>query len=89
MTELRGLAGKKVLITGAAKGQGFNHAKAFAEAGCDLALLDITHPVDPDMYEVADADMMEKAVAAIEERGQRAVPLPCDLRDESQVEDRC
>ena len=30
--ELRGLAGKKVLITGAAKGQGFSHAKAFAEA---------------------------------------------------------
>ena len=28
--ELRGLEGKKVLITGAAKGQGFSHAKAFA-----------------------------------------------------------
>ncbi len=38
--ELRGLAGKKVLITGASKGQGFSHAKAFAEAGCDIAALD-------------------------------------------------
>ena len=83
--ELRGLAGKNVLITGAAKGQGFSHAKAFAEAGCDVALLDITHPLDDDMYDVATPEMMDAAVAAIEERGRKAVPLPCDLRDEEQV----
>lgn len=84
-TELRGLAGKKVLITGAAKGQGFSHAKAFAEAGCDIAAIDITHPVDPDLYAVATPEMMDATVAAIEERGQRCVPLPCDIRDEDQV----
>ena len=84
--ELRGLAGKKVLITGAAKGQGFNHAKAFAEAGCDVALLDITHPLDDDMYAVATPEMMDAAVTAVEERGRQAVPLPCDLREEAQVE---
>ena len=83
--ELRGLAGKKVLITGAAKGQGFNHAKAFAEAGCDVALIDITVPVDPDIYDCATADMMDAAVAAITERGQRGIGLPCDIRDEEQV----
>ena len=84
-TELRGLAGKKVLITGAAKGQGFSHAKAFAEAGCDIAAIDITHPVDPDLYAVATPEMMDATVAAIEERGQRCVALPCDIRDEDQV----
>jgi len=83
--ELRGLEGKKVLITGAAKGQGFSHAKAFAEAGCDVALLDITHPVDPDIYDVATEEMLAAAVAAIEERGRTAVPLPCDVRDEDEV----
>ena len=83
--ELRGLAGKKVLITGAAKGQGFSHAKAFAEAGCDVALLDITHPVDPDIYDVATPDMLAAAAAAIEERGRMAVPLSCDIREESEV----
>ncbi len=83
--ELRGLAGKKVLITGAAKGQGFSHAKAFAEAGCDVALLDITHPVDPDIYDVATPDMLAAATAAIEERGQTAVPLSCDIRNENEV----
>lgn len=84
-TELRGLEGKKVLITGAAKGQGFSHAKAFAEAGCDIAAIDITHPVDPDLYAVATPEMMDATVAAIEERGQRCVALPCDIRDEDQV----
>ena len=83
--ELRGLAGKKVLITGAAKGQGFSHAKAFAEAGCDVALLDITHPVDPDIYDVATPDMLAAAAAAIEERGRMAVPLSCDIREETEV----
>ena len=83
--ELRGLAGKKVLITGAAKGQGFSHAKAFAEAGCDVALLDITHPVDPDIYDVATPDMLAAAAAAIEERGRMAVPLSCDIREENEV----
>jgi len=84
-TELRGLEGKKVLITGAAKGQGFSHAKAFAEAGCDIAAIDITHPVDPDLYAVATPEMMDATVAAIEERGRRCVALPCDIRDEDQV----
>jgi (+)-trans-carveol dehydrogenase len=83
--ELRGLEGKKVLITGAAKGQGFNHAKAFAEAGCDVALIDITHPIE-DVYDLATPDMMAAAVRAIEARGQRGIPLPCDIRDEDQVQ---
>lgn len=82
--ELRGLAGKKVLVTGGAKGQGFNHAKAFAEAGCDVAILDITSKV-ADIYDLATPDMMDAAVKAIEQRGQRALGVPCDIRDEDQV----
>lgn len=82
--ELRGLEGKKVLITGGWKGQGFNHAKTFAEAGCDLALIDIDHDID-DIYALATPEMGEQAVAAIEERGRRAIALPADVRDEDQV----
>ncbi len=81
---LRGLAGKKVLITGAFKGQGFNHAKAFADAGCDIAALDIIEPI-PDVYALATKDMMDATIRAIEDRDQRCVALPCDLRDEAQV----
>ncbi|MEQ8718487.1 MAG: SDR family NAD(P)-dependent oxidoreductase [Acidimicrobiales bacterium] len=82
--ELRGLEGKKVLITGGWKGQGFNHAKAFAEGGCDVALLDIDHDID-DIYSLATPDMGASAVAAIEERGQRAVAIECDIRHEDEV----
>lgn len=83
--ELRGLEGKNVLITGASKGQGFSHAKAFAEAGCTIAAIDITEPI-PDIYPVGTPETMAATVKAIEERGQRCIPLPCDIRDEAQVQ---
>jgi (-)-trans-carveol dehydrogenase len=82
---LRGLEGKNVLITGAAKGQGFSHAKAFADAGADIAALDITEPI-VDIYPLATAQMMTETVAAIEDRDRRVIPLPCDIRDEGQVQ---
>ncbi|MQA13860.1 MAG: SDR family NAD(P)-dependent oxidoreductase [Pseudonocardiaceae bacterium] len=85
MAELRGLQGKHVLITGAAKGQGFSHAKAFADAGADIAALDITEPI-PDAYPLATAEMLDATVADIERRGRRCIGLPCDIRDESQVQ---
>lgn len=82
---LRGLEGRNVLITGAAKGQGFSHAKAFADAGADIAALDITEPI-ADIYPLANAQMMDDTVAAIEQMDRRCLPLPCDLRREDQVE---
>ena len=82
---LRGLEGKNVLITGAAKGQGFSHAKAFADAGADIAALDITEPI-VDIYPLATAQMLTETVAAIEDRDRRVIPLPCDIRDEGQVQ---
>ena len=87
VTELRGLGDRKVLITGAAKGQGFSHAKAFAAAGCDVALLDVTHPIDDDLYAVATPDMLQAAVVTVESLGRRAVPLACDVRNEDEVGD--
>jgi NAD(P)-dependent dehydrogenase (short-subunit alcohol dehydrogenase family) len=81
---LRGLDGKNVLITGAAKGQGFSHATAFADAGSDIAALDITEPI-PDIYPLATKQMLDDATATIKRKGRRCLPLPCDLRDESQV----
>ncbi len=83
--QLRGLEGKTVLITGAAKGQGLSHALAFADAGADIAALDITEPI-PDVYPLATAQMLQDTVAAIEDKDRRCIPLPCDIRDESQVE---
>ncbi|MEJ2887466.1 SDR family NAD(P)-dependent oxidoreductase [Actinomycetospora aeridis] len=82
---LRGLEGKNVLITGAAKGQGLSHALAFADAGADIAALDITDPI-PDIYPLATGEMLEETTKAVEAAGRRCLPLGCDIRDESQVE---
>lgn len=82
---LRGLEGKNVLITGAAKGQGLSHALAFADAGADIAALDITDPI-PDIYPLADGPMLEETSRQIEAAGRRCLPLGCDIRDENQVE---
>jgi NAD(P)-dependent dehydrogenase (short-subunit alcohol dehydrogenase family) len=87
MTELRGLAGKTVLVTGGSKGQGFSHVKGFARAGCDVAVLDITEPIR-DIYPLADAQMLIDTVKAVEQLDQRCIALPCDVRVESQVEAR-
>lgn len=82
---LRGLEGKNVMITGAAKGQGLSHARAFADAGADIAALDITEPI-PDIYPLATSQMLEETAAEIEATGRRCLPLGCDIRDENQVE---
>lgn len=82
---LRGLEGKNVLITGAGKGQGASHARAFADAGANVAALDITDPI-ADIYPLATEAMLTETVEEVEARGGRAIALPCDIRDVDQVE---
>jgi (-)-trans-carveol dehydrogenase len=82
--ELRGLAGKKVLITGGSKGQGFSHAQGFAAAGCDVAILDLTEPIDG-IYPLGTPQTLSLAISALQATGQRVIGLPCDIRDEDQV----
>ncbi len=81
---LRGLENKVVLITGAGRGQGANHARAFAEAGCNIAALDICAPI-PDLYDTATPEDMAQTVKEVEAAGQRCVSLIADVRDESAV----
>jgi NAD(P)-dependent dehydrogenase (short-subunit alcohol dehydrogenase family) len=83
--ELRGLAGKKVLITGGSKGQGFSHAKGFAAAGSDIAILDLTKPIEG-IYPLGTPETLSLAVKAIENIGQQAIGLSCDIRDEDEVQ---
>jgi (-)-trans-carveol dehydrogenase len=82
---LRGFEDKVVLITGAGRGQGANHARALAEAGCDIAALDICAPI-PNLYSTATPDDLELTVKEVERIGRRALGLVADIRVEEQVE---
>ncbi|MGY1694388.1 MULTISPECIES: SDR family NAD(P)-dependent oxidoreductase [unclassified Geodermatophilus] len=82
--ELRGLEGKVVLITGAGRGQGANHARAFAEAGCDVVAVDIAAPI-PGLYETASPEDLALTVKQVEQYDRRALGLTADVRDEDAV----
>jgi NAD(P)-dependent dehydrogenase (short-subunit alcohol dehydrogenase family) len=81
---LRGLEGKNIVVTGAAKGIGYGIVLGLADAGCDIAAFDIAGPASGS-YELASVDLLEETAVAVGNKGQRCLPLQCDVRDEGQV----
>lgn len=81
---LRGLDDQVVLVTGAGRGQGANHARALADAGCDVAVLDIAAPMPP-LYSTATAEDLALTAKQVEAAGRRSLALTCDVRDEDAV----
>jgi NAD(P)-dependent dehydrogenase (short-subunit alcohol dehydrogenase family) len=67
--------GKIALVTGAAEGIGFATAKAFAESGAAVALLDLNE------------SKVSKAGQALAAAGHRTLAFACDVADEQQVKD--
>src|SRR5262245_12898551 len=67
------LAGRKVLVTGAARGLGLAFATAIAEAGASVAMADIL------------PDRVNESAAALKARGFNVVPLQLDLNDPASV----
>ena len=68
------LQGKKALVTGGAMGIGFGYATALAEAGADVAIVDVNQA------------MAERAVEHIRQLGRDAVFISCDVSDQAQIE---
>jgi NAD(P)-dependent dehydrogenase (short-subunit alcohol dehydrogenase family) len=68
------LAGRKVLVTGAARGLGLAFATAIAEAGAQVALADILR------------DALDDSVAALRERGLRVEGFALDMADPASIE---
>ena len=69
------LDGKKGFVTGGARGIGKCTATAFAEAGADVAIVDMD-------YETA----AETAKAIAEATGRKVIAIKCDVTDEAQVQ---
>ena len=69
------LDGKKGFVTGGARGIGKCTATAFAEAGADVAIVDLD-------YETAVVTAKEIAEAT----GRKVIAIKCDVTDEAQVQ---
>lgn len=69
------LDGKKGFVTGGARGIGKCTATAFAEAGADIAIVDLD-------YETAVVTAKEIAEAT----GRKVIAIKCDVTDEAQVQ---
>ena len=69
------LDGKKGFVTGAARGIGKCTAKAFAEAGADVAIVDM---------DIEEAKKTAAEIAAA--TGSKVIAISCDVTDEEQVQ---
>jgi NAD(P)-dependent dehydrogenase (short-subunit alcohol dehydrogenase family) len=67
------LDGKVALVTGAGSGLGRAYSRALAEAGADLACLDL------------DRDAAEQVAADARHLGRQAIALRCDVTNEAEV----
>jgi SDR family mycofactocin-dependent oxidoreductase len=75
------LDGKVALITGAARGQGRNHALRLAEEGADIIAVDACTDVASVPYPMATADDLAETVKLVENLDRRIVAHRADVRD--------
>ena len=75
------LAGKKIFITGGSRGIGLAIALRAAADGASVAIAAKTAEVNPKL-----PGTIFTAAAEIEVAGGTALPIQCDLRDETQIE---
>ena len=75
------IAGKKIFITGASRGIGLAIAKRAAQDGAMVAIAAKTTEPHPKL-----PGTIFSAAEEIEAAGGKALPIQCDLRDETQIE---
>ena len=75
------VAGKRVFVTGAARGMGRSHAVRLAEEGADLILVDICASLPELEYPLASRDDLDETARLVEKHGRRAITQVVDIRD--------
>ncbi len=80
------VAGKVVLVTGAARGQGRRHAVRLAEEGADVVLFDICADIEHNDYPLATQTDLDEACREVEKAGHRVVSAAVDVRDRAALE---
>jgi SDR family mycofactocin-dependent oxidoreductase len=75
------VAGKRVLVTGAARGMGRSHALRLAEEGADQILIDLCESLPELEYPLSSREDLEETARLVREQGRRAVTKVADVRD--------
>jgi SDR family mycofactocin-dependent oxidoreductase len=75
------LAGRVVLVTGGARGQGQAMAAKAASEGADVAICDVCRDIDALAYPLATEDDLERTAAQIRSAGRRCHSSVVDVRD--------
>jgi SDR family mycofactocin-dependent oxidoreductase len=79
--------GKRVLVTGAARGMGRSHAVRLAEEGADLILIDLCEPLPGLEYPLSSRADLEETAELVRKHGRRAVAAVADVRDAGAMRD--
>ena len=75
-----------VIVTGAARGQGRGIARAFVEAGADVAICDLGTSDGGTDYALSGSQDLSAAAEELEGLGGRVVARSCDVRSTDEVE---
>lgn len=78
--------GHVVFITGAARGQGRNHAVRFAAEGASIIAVDICTQIDSVPYEMASESDLRETVSLVEAAGGNIYAAVADVRDRAALE---
>lgn len=85
--EVNPFFGRTALITGAARGQGRNHAIALAEAGCNILAVDLCAQIPSVAYDMPTRSDLDDTMDQVARHTVRCYWRPADVRNISTLTD--